>query len=265
MIYYFTGTGNSLWTAKALGKELGEPAANLAADPETPLCCADERIGFVFPTYMGDLPWLCKKLLLTARLRPDSYIFLVMTSSGGTSGRAFSSMDQALLSAGCRLAAAFDLQMPGNCVVSSAAENAARLAAAPEKVRAIAEAVAARRQNYVSAGRTAGEGFVERSFFYGTHSLRRLTMMKQFRVTDACTGCGVCASVCPTGNIRIRDGRAVHGDDCAACYACLHWCPVYATRLTVPGLRSRPQYHHPEVALSELRREDKGKGGPAAP
>lgn len=256
MIYYFTGTGNSLWAAKTLGKELDEPIANLAEAQETPPGCTDGVIGFVFPTYMGDLPWLCKKILLSAKLNPESYIFLVMTSSGGASGKAFSGMDQALCSIGCRLSAAFDLQMPGNCVVSSEAENAARLAAAPEKVRSFAEAVKARRQNYTSSGKKAEEGFVERSFFYGEHSLKRLTMMKHFRVTDACTGCGVCASVCPTGNITIKNGKAVHGDNCAACYACLHWCPVYATHLTVPGLRSRPQYHHPEIALSEVRKKN---------
>jgi ferredoxin len=255
MIYYFTGTGNSLWTAKLLGTKLGEPTANFADMQETPPACGDERIGFVFPTYMGDLPWLCKKILLSAKFSPKSYLFLVMTSSGGTSGNAFASMDQALCSIGCRLAAAFDLQMPGNCVVSSDAENAARLAAAPDKVQAIAETVKARGQNYTSAGKKAGEGFVERSFFYGTHSLKRLTMMKNFRVTQACTGCGVCASVCPTGNIEIKNGKAVHGNNCAACYACLHWCPVYATHLTVPGLRSRPQYHHPEIELAEIRRK----------
>lgn len=253
MIYYFSGTGNSLWAAKQLGKELAEPTADLASAQEKPPVCPDEVIGFVFPTYMGDLPWLCKKILLTAKLNPEGYLFLVMTSSGGSSGRAFASMDQALCSAGCRLCAAFDLQMPGNCVVSSAAENAARLAAAPDKLRSIAGAVKAREKNFVSAGKKAGERFVENSYFYGTHSLKRLTMMKRFRVTEACTGCGVCASVCPTQNIAIQNGKAVHGDNCAACYACLHWCPVYATHLTVPGLRSRPQYRHPEVALSELQ------------
>lgn len=254
MIYYFTGTGNSLWTAKMLGKELNEPVSNLAEAQETPPECSGSLIGFVFPTYMGDLPWLCKKILLPAKLNPESFVFLVMTSSGGKSGNAFSSMDQILCSTGCRLSAAFDLQMPGNCIVSPDEENSSRLAAAPEKVRAIAEAVKARRQNYTSAGRKAPEGFVENTYFYGTHSLKRLTMMKKFRVTEACTGCGICASVCPTGNIAVKDGKAVHGDNCAACYACLHWCPVYATHLTFPPLRSRPQYHHPDIRLSEIQR-----------
>ena len=30
MIFYFTGTGNSLWVAKSLGEALGEPLVSIA-------------------------------------------------------------------------------------------------------------------------------------------------------------------------------------------------------------------------------------------
>lgn len=84
---------------------------------------------------------------------------------------------------------------------------------------------------------------------------KRLTLMKGFRVTNACNGCGICASVCPTQNIKIKNGKALHGDNCAACYACLHWCPKYATHLMVPILKNRPQYHHPLVSLKDMKQE----------
>lgn len=29
MIFYFTGTGNSLWAAKGIGKELNQPVENI--------------------------------------------------------------------------------------------------------------------------------------------------------------------------------------------------------------------------------------------
>jgi hypothetical protein len=138
MIYYFTGSGNSLWTARTLGEKLGEKVENLAGFQEKPLSCGDGLIGFVFPTYMGDLPWLVKRILLSASLPPDAFVFLVMTSNGGASGNAFASMDKALCSAGAHLGAAYDLQMPGNCIVSSDADNRARLAAAPQAVEDIA-------------------------------------------------------------------------------------------------------------------------------
>jgi hypothetical protein len=46
--------------------------------------------------------------------------------------------------------------------------------------------------NYISAGEKAGPGFVENSYFYGSHSLKRLTMMKNFRrhrTTATAAGC----------------------------------------------------------------------------
>ena len=78
-------------------------------------------------------------------------------------------------------------------------------------------------------------------------------LMKRFKVTKACNGCGICAAVCPMGNIRIQDKKAVHGHVCAACYACLHWCPKHATLLRVPFLTHRPQHHHPEVTVSSMK------------
>lgn len=254
MIYYFTGSGNSLWTARTLGEKLGEEVENIAGFQEKPLSCGDALIGFVFPTYMGDLPWLVKRILLSASLPPDAFVFLVMTSNGGASGNAFASMDKALCSVGAHLGAAYDLQMPGNCIVSSDADNRARLEAAPHAVEDIALHIKNRESNYSSAGEKAGAGFVENSYFYGSHSLKRLTLMKNFVVTGDCNGCGVCAGICPTKNISIRDGRAVHGDQCAACYACLHWCPRHATLVNVPSLKHRPQYRHPEVTAADMAR-----------
>uniref|UniRef100_UPI0035227C72 EFR1 family ferrodoxin n=1 Tax=Blautia faecicola TaxID=2509240 RepID=UPI0035227C72 len=84
--------------------------------------------------------------------------------------------------------------------------------------------------------------------FYGEHSLRHLTLMKRFKVTKACNGCGICAAVCPMGNIRIQDKKAVHGHACAACYACLHWCPKHATLLRVPFLT-----HRSSIIIRRLR------------
>lgn len=77
MIFCFSGTGNSLWTAKKLGEMLKMPVEGLMKYREKPLNCQDDMVGFVLPTYMGDLPWIAKEILVKANFKRDSYIFLL--------------------------------------------------------------------------------------------------------------------------------------------------------------------------------------------
>lgn len=254
MIYYFTGTGNSLWVAREAGRKLGQPVESIVRlKGQARIVCEDHVVGFVFPTYMMDIPWIAKEFLMKLSVGKEAYTFVVMTSSNGASGKAFESVNRALAVCGGRLKAGFDLKMPGNCLISSDAENEKRLSNAPKALGQILETVAAGRENFAGRKGAAEAGFVENSYFYGEHSLKRLTFMKQFTVTDACNGCGLCARLCPVGCISIKEGRAVHSGQCAACYACMHWCPTNATRVNVPVLRNRKQYHHPEVTAAQVQ------------
>lgn len=255
MIFYFTGTGNSLWAARGIGEKLNQSVENIMKyKDEKKISCDDDVIGFVFPTYMGDLPWIAKEFLMKLTVKSDCYAFAVMTSNNGKSGVSFKSLDQALALSGAHLSACFDLQMPGNCLISSEKQNQDRLQKAPKRLDNIILSIQDRKKNFTSDGKLPKEDYVTSSYFYGEHSIKRLTLMKNFAVTKNCNGCGLCADVCPVNNIRIADGRAIHGHNCAACYACLHWCPKNATLLKVPGLKHRPQYHHPKVTLADISR-----------
>ena len=44
---------------------------------------------------------------------------------------------------------------------------------------------------------------------------------EKFYSTDECIGCGICASKCVMGNIRMENDRPVWGDNCTQCMACL--------------------------------------------
>lgn len=46
-----------------------------------------------------------------------------------------------------------------------------------------------------------------------------------------CIGCGTCKSDCPTANIAIKDGKAVHGKWCLECGHCTAVCPQKAVTL----------------------------------
>jgi electron transfer flavoprotein alpha subunit len=47
-------------------------------------------------------------------------------------------------------------------------------------------------------------------------------------ITDDCTGCGVCVSICPFGAIEIHDGKAVITEACRVCGQCVEACPEEA-------------------------------------
>ena len=74
---------------------------------------------------------------------------------------------------------------------------------------------------------------------------------KGFRVSDACIGCGQCVRLCPRGNIRLEDGRAVIGTNCAQCLGCLQFCPAGAISLG-SVTDKREHYHNPNVSPEDL-------------
>lgn len=256
MIFYFTGSGNSLWTARKLGIGLQQEIKNIISYRSEKQVKTDAPIiGFVFPTYLDDLPWIAKEFLMKLEIPADAYCFAVMTSNNGKSGRAFDNLHTALAARGAVLSAGFDLQMPGNCLPSTEEMNAERLEKAPKRIEDILVKIQQQYRNYhpeKTVNAHLDRSYVEKTPFYGIHSIKRLTFMKNFNITKACTGCGICEKVCPTKNIKIIDKKAVHGNECAACYACLHWCPEHATLLKVPGLTNRKQYTHPEVSVGDL-------------
>lgn len=95
---------------------------------------------------MSDLPWIVKEFLLKLTVNPDCYTFVVMTSNNGKSGNSFVSLSQALSRSGANLSAVFDLQMPGNCLISSEQENLERLKKAPERLKSIISFIKERKQ-----------------------------------------------------------------------------------------------------------------------
>lgn len=57
------------------------------------------------------------------------------------------------------------------------------------------------------------------------------------KVTDSCTGCGLCVRNCCSSNLVIKDDRAVVGDRCDMCLGCIYGCPHKALIATYGGFQ----------------------------
>ena len=56
----------------------------------------------------------------------------------------------------------------------------------------------------------------------------------EVRVTEDCTGCGICAEdVCLVDNIRVEGDQAVIGEACRGCGRCVEVCPEQAIEITI--------------------------------
>jgi ferredoxin len=78
---------------------------------------------------------------------------------------------------------------------------------------------------------------------------------------DRCVGCGICAKVCPIGNITMQtreDNKVLttNGNNCTACLSCVHFCPHQAMELGGKHIDKSWQYHHPDIKLSDMIERD---------
>lgn len=51
---------------------------------------------------------------------------------------------------------------------------------------------------------------------------------RELKVTDACSGCGLCARGCPTNNIDLVEQRPTFHHNCIMCFRCIYACPSKA-------------------------------------
>ena len=230
MIYYFSGTGNSLHVARHLADALGERLSPMV----TPGATQDEAIGLVFPVYAWSIPQVVEAFIRRGPLQTapkGSYIYAVMTC-GDDMGYADKELDKALQSAmGRKFDAVFSVQMPNVYVclpgfdVDSSKVCKEKYAREEKVVKEVAASVKAK-----EAVRRFKRGVFPWTKTYVIRPLfnRYLLTDKYFQVdASRCIACGRCRKSCPVGNIII-DEVPKWQSHCAGCLACYHACPYHA-------------------------------------
>lgn len=260
IIYYFSGTGNSLYVAKKIqeGLEDARLVQIHSGLPGQQISVETDMVGIVFPVYAWGPPVIVEDFLKQANIAQPNYLFVVATHAGGPRN-SLKYVERLLQNKRLVLHGAFDITMPSNFVTGANPPAGEKLrpilAAAEVKLAQLLEGIARKEHRIPQNGNLVDKFFssvIHRTFKFGAKR-----QGKNFSVTEACTRCGVCVKVCPVNNISLSlDSRPVWQKRCEFCLACINWCPAQAIQAGNSTL-SRNRYHHPAIKIAELLRQEK--------
>ena len=269
MVYYFSGTGNSLTVAKMLAERLGGDLVPIASAVDgKEIHSVADVIGITFPVYYADLPNIVRRFAGKLDCAETAYVFGVATY-GGAAGASLRSLSRILESRGKPPAAGFGVHMPQNAFRKPWERKLAILQSAEKRIDFVARSVEARKTGMHYANLplqiilTPFQGLLQRMTarsleeVSNTPSSSGLTVEqliplsdRSFAVNKRCNGCGTCVRVCPVNNIEIVDETPVWLNRCENCLACHNWCPQEAIHGGIA--QSAYRYRHPAVTVNDI-------------
>lgn len=292
-VYWFSGTGNSLKIAKDVAKTLDVLARSDAdtassagkgagVDDTTqtfvkttllPIAVASRSKGeihsdadmliIVFPVYFVGVPDIVVDFLRRLRPKTDTHIHLI-TNCGETPGNVLLDAQRILLQKGFTVKSGTIQFMPDNSLVfPSKPENIVRfLQEQPAQTEALAKTFWETYQQPAPAWKPKRQLLSKKPVGNIMYKSFKMVWHIQKKKCDPqlCTTCGICAKVCPVGNISKATenemnsssmNKMVWGNTCAECFACIHWCPVNAVQYGRLRLKTAP-VKHPDIQLKEL-------------
>ena len=231
MILYFSGTGNSEYVAKRIGKEINDEVINLfdklRNNDNSKLNSKGSWI-VVVPTYAWRIPHIVQKWIENTELTGSKDIYFVMTC-GGSVGNAGKYLEKLCIRKGMNYCGCAKIVMPENYIALFSTPTLEKAMQIIEQAESVIDRTACYIKNgdkfpqsEISLRDKINSGIVNDLFYpIFVHS-------KKFYATDDCISCGKCVNVCPVNNICIENGKPVWSKNCTHCMACICRCPKEA-------------------------------------
>lgn len=240
MIFYFSGTGNSLHAAKRIGELIKDDKLVSIAEytkmtttktkPHNFTLEKDEKVGIVFPVYAWGPPKPVLDFIdnLVLDINEGNYIYSVATC-GKNVGNTMKLLKKHLVNNGLKLDSGFSVVMPNNYIlagdVDSKQVQTNILAESEKSFQDFSSRIRNREQDVFIVEKGALPfiltGVIHPAFVNAPYR------SKPFYATDNCNKCGICVKVCNCGNIELKE-KPIWGNNCTQCLACIHYCPKVA-------------------------------------
>lgn len=244
MIFYFSGTGNSLHVAECIAKETGE---NLVCMTEAELqqqktytIEENESLGFVFPIYWWGMPVEAERFVQRMQLSYNrlTYTYAVCTY-GMVEKNGMKDLQKCLTKKQIHLDATYEVKMVDNYIVGYELVKEEKqqkiLRKAEVEIQQIAAAIRQKKQDKIRDLLPFMKPIVHKCYQIKDHK-------RKFHVTQECIQCGKCQKECPSGAIRMIEGKPQWEQNCSFCLKCIHSCPVQAVQYGKTEGRKRYQY-----------------------
>jgi len=252
VIYYYSGTGNSLWSAKLLAKELENteiiPIVNLKEN----FTIEADNVGLVFPVHSWGL---IPKVIDFVKNMPvdDSKYYFALGVNAGQVAATLKQLEKLMKTRGLKLSSGFDIVLPSNYIPwgGAIAEDKQQdmFRAVKDKMIKIAHVIKNQEKLDVEKGPIWQN--ILFTLLYKLSYNQMPKMAKNFWVDDKCNGCGVCEKVCPVQNISLVEKKPQWLGHCEQCLACIQWCPEEAIQYGKKTPKYK-RYHHPDVKIKDM-------------
>ena len=243
-IFYFSGTGNTLWAVQHLCaylkdhqiKAIAISLESLDEDRMLDHVRSCDVLGIAWPVYGADMPEIVKdfvRSIPTVKHKP----LMTLCTQYAFSGDGAYVMHSQLKKKGFEYRWCFQLNTPSNInlypIYYKSSDDygyheSSRLQKARQHLQFLASKI------------TNDQPYVKGATIF--HTLAAMLLRPMFRIghkhfikkgwlqvaPDACTGCGICATNCPTQNINMLDKRPEFGQNCLFCLRCYDYCPTTA-------------------------------------
>ena len=249
VVYFFTGTGNSLEVANALTEALPNcTLLSMGKDTHDSEVVYD-TIGFVYPTYAYNAPLRVKQFLQESSFeRSKRAYFFAVTTCGGKDVSALPVVAKLLKHQGITLDFAEAITMVRNAVVyyKMDEKNAEIQQTASRKIPELVHRIIAKEQQHaakLNVPLNTITALYQKTTFPNKD--------RHYNVSDSCTDCKICVEICPVSNIETVGKRPSFNHHCEQCLACLQWCPSRAINFK-NKTQERGRYQNPNVSLRDL-------------